>query len=76
MILPLRQTQAGSGSVPRAQGSVKMSVLPFDCWRRCRLSGLLAGLGTSVLAGHSSPEQAQAVIDYHLRRLFPAYRPA
>ena len=30
-----------------------------------------AGLGTSVLAGHSSPEQAQAVIDYHLRRLFP-----
>ena len=32
-----------------------------------------AGLGTSVLGGHSSPEQAQAVIDYHLRRLFPAY---
>ena len=30
-----------------------------------------AGLGTSVLGGHSSPEQAQAVIDYHLRRLFP-----
>ena len=30
-----------------------------------------AGLGTSVLADHSSPEQAQAVIDYHLRRLFP-----
>jgi AcrR family transcriptional regulator len=35
-----------------------------------------AGLGTSVLAGHSSPQQAQAVIDYHLRRLFPAYPPA
>ncbi len=35
-----------------------------------------AGLGTSVLADHSSPEQAQAVIDYHLRRLFPAYPPA
>ena len=31
-----------------------------------------AGLGTSVLAGHSSAEQAQAVIDYHLDRLFPA----
>jgi hypothetical protein len=35
-----------------------------------------AGLGTSVLAGHSSPQLAQAVIDYHLRRLFPAYPPA
>jgi AcrR family transcriptional regulator len=31
-----------------------------------------AGLGTSLIAGHSSVEQAQAVIDYHLRRLFPA----
>jgi TetR/AcrR family transcriptional repressor of bet genes len=30
-----------------------------------------AGLATSVLAGHSTPDQAQAVIDYHLRRLFP-----
>jgi AcrR family transcriptional regulator len=35
-----------------------------------------AGLGTSVLVGHSSVEQAQAVIDYHLYRLFPASRPA
>jgi len=35
-----------------------------------------AGLGTSVLAGHSSAGQAQAVIDYHLHRLFPASRPA
>ena len=34
-----------------------------------------AGLGTSVIAGHSSPGQAQAVIDYHLYRLFPASRP-
>ena len=40
------------------------------------LMTMSAGLGTSVLAGHSSPEQAQAVIDYHLRRLFPASRPA
>jgi len=30
-----------------------------------------AGLSTSVLAGQSSPGQAQAVIDYHLDRLFP-----
>jgi AcrR family transcriptional regulator len=35
-----------------------------------------AGLATSVIAGHSSPGQAQAVIDYHLDRLFPASRPA
>ena len=35
-----------------------------------------AGLGTSVLGGQSSPGQAQAVIDYHLHRLFPAYPPA
>ncbi len=36
-----------------------------------------AGLGTSVLAGQSSVKQAQAVIDYHLHRLFPqTVRPA
>jgi AcrR family transcriptional regulator len=35
------------------------------------LMSMSAGLATSVLAGHSTPEQAQAVIDYHLRRLFP-----
>jgi AcrR family transcriptional regulator len=35
-----------------------------------------AGLGTSVIAGQSSAGQAQAVIDYHLDRLFPAYPPA
>jgi hypothetical protein len=40
------------------------------------LMAMSAGLGTSVIAGHSSPEQAQAVIDYHLYRLFPASRPA
>ena len=38
------------------------------------LLAMSAGLGTSVLGGHSSPEQAQAVIDYHLRRLFPHIR--
>jgi hypothetical protein len=40
------------------------------------LMAMSAGLGTSVLVGHSSVEQAQAVIDYHLQRLFPASRPA
>jgi AcrR family transcriptional regulator len=34
-----------------------------------------AGLGTSILGGQSSPGQAQAVIDYHLDRLFPGPRP-
>ena len=40
------------------------------------LLAMSAGLGTSVLGGQSSPGQAQAVIDYHLHRLFPASRPA
>lgn len=35
-----------------------------------------SGLGNSVLAGQSSTERAQAVIDYHLDRLFPASGPA
>ena len=35
-----------------------------------------AGLATSVLGGQSSVERAQAVIDYHLHRLFSAARPA
>jgi AcrR family transcriptional regulator len=40
------------------------------------LLAMSAGLGTSVLGGQSSVEQAQAVIDYHLHRLFPVSRPA
>jgi AcrR family transcriptional regulator len=36
------------------------------------LLAMSAGLGPSVLAGHSSPDQAGAVIDYHLDRLFGA----
>jgi hypothetical protein len=36
------------------------------------LMAMSAGLATSVLAGQSSIQQAQAVIDYHLDRLFPA----
>ena len=39
------------------------------------LLALASGLGTSMLAGQSSAEQAQAVIGYHLNRLFPASRP-
>ncbi len=39
------------------------------------LLAMSAGLGTSVLGGQSSAEQAQAVIDYQLDRLFPASRP-
>jgi AcrR family transcriptional regulator len=35
------------------------------------LVAMSAGLATSVLAGQSSIEQAQAVIGYHLDRLFP-----
>jgi AcrR family transcriptional regulator len=35
------------------------------------LLAMSAGLGTSVLGGQSSPGQVQAVIDYHLDRLFP-----
>jgi AcrR family transcriptional regulator len=40
------------------------------------LLALSAGLATSILAGQSCAGQAQAVIDYHLDRLFPAARPA
>ena len=36
------------------------------------LLAMSAGLGQSVLGGQCSPGQAQAVIDYHLDRLFPA----
>ena len=39
------------------------------------LMAVSAGLATSVLGGQSSIQQAQAVIDYHLDRLFPAPRP-
>jgi AcrR family transcriptional regulator len=35
------------------------------------LISMASGLATSVLAGQSSIQQAQAVIDYHLDRLFP-----
>jgi len=35
------------------------------------LLAMSAGLGTSILSGQSTSGQAQAVIDYHLDRLFP-----
>jgi AcrR family transcriptional regulator len=35
------------------------------------LLAMSSGLATSVLAGLSSPERAEAAIDYHLDRLFP-----
>jgi AcrR family transcriptional regulator len=38
------------------------------------LMTMSAGLATSVLAGQSTPEEAQAVVDYHLDRLFPVSR--
>jgi hypothetical protein len=37
------------------------------------LMAMSAGLATSVLAGQSSIQQAQAVVDYHLDRLFPPH---
>ena len=40
------------------------------------LMAMSAGLATSVLVGQSSIQQAQAISDYHLDRLFPASRPA
>lgn len=36
------------------------------------LMSMSAGLTVSILVGQASPEQAQAVIGYHLDRLFPA----
>ena len=53
--------------------------MPADLNPDLEALGLLAmstGLGTSILGGQSSPGHAQAVIDYHLDRLFPARRPA
>ena len=38
------------------------------------LMTMSAGLGTAIIAGQMPPWQAQAVIDYHLDRLFPASR--
>jgi BetI-type transcriptional repressor, C-terminal len=59
-----------------AQAGGDMPAGPDPDLEAISLTTMSAGLGTSVLAGHSTPEQAQAVIDYHLRRLFPAYPPA
>ncbi len=62
----LRAAQAGGGTPAHLDPDLEaLSLLAMS-----------AGLGTSVLGGQSSPAQAQAVIDYHLHRLFPAVRPA
>ena len=53
----------------QAAGSTPVSLDPD--LEAVSLLALSAGLGHSVLGGHSSPEQAQAVIDYQLDRLFP-----
>jgi AcrR family transcriptional regulator len=62
----LRAAQAGDGTPAHLDPHLEA----------VSLLAMSAGLGTSVLAGQSSVEQAQAVIDYHLDRLFPASRPA
>ena len=52
---------------------------PADLDPDAEALGLLAmahGLGVSVLGDQSSAERVQAVIDYHLDRLFPASRSA
>jgi len=49
--------------------------MPADLDPDLEATGLMtmsAGLGTAVLGGSSTAEQAQAGIDYHLDRLFPS----
>ena len=58
----LRAAQAAGGTPARLNPDLEA----------VSLLAMSAGLGTSVLAGQSSVERAQAVIDYHLDRLFPA----
>jgi len=62
----LRAAQAAGDTPPRLDPDLEA----------LSLMAMSAGLATSVLAGQSSIQQAQAVIDYHLDRLFPASRPA
>jgi TetR/AcrR family transcriptional regulator, transcriptional repressor of bet genes len=58
----------------QAAGDTPVHLDPgLEAFSLIAMSGRLA---TGVLAGLSSVEQAQAVIDYHLDRLFPASRPA
>jgi AcrR family transcriptional regulator len=57
-----------------AQAAGDMPVHLDPALEAVSLIAMSAGLGTSVLVGQSSVEQAQAVIDYHLYRLFPASR--
>jgi hypothetical protein len=59
-----------------AQASGDMPVHLDPDLEAISLLTISAGLGTSVIAGQSSAGQAQAVIDYHLHRLFPPSPPA
>jgi hypothetical protein len=59
-----------------AQASGDMPVHLDPDLEAISLLAISAGLGTSVIAGQSSAGQAQAVIDYHLHRLFPPSPPA
>jgi AcrR family transcriptional regulator len=60
--------------VAQAAGDTPASLDPDT--EAVSLIAMSAGLATSVLGAQSSAEQAQEVMDYHLRRLFPASRPA
>jgi hypothetical protein len=66
--------EADGQARPRAAGDMPAR-LDLDL-EAVILITMSAGLGASVLAGHSSPGQGQEVIEYHLSRLFPAYQPA
>ncbi|WP_017618903.1 TetR family transcriptional regulator C-terminal domain-containing protein [Nocardiopsis gilva] len=54
----------------RATGELPAGLDP-DC-EAARLTAVNHGLGTSVLVGQRTPEAAQAVLRYHLDRLFGA----
>jgi hypothetical protein len=51
---------------------MKAAIRSFSSSIRLKPPWLPETMATSVLVGQSSVEQAQAVIDYHLHRLFPA----
>ena len=73
---PMVQNSTAVLDVVAAQLSAAQSAgqMPADLDARVEAFSLLAlsaGLGTSVLAGQSRPEEAQAVLDYHLNRLLP-----
>ncbi|MFG2288412.1 TetR/AcrR family transcriptional regulator [Streptomyces sp. NPDC048595] len=77
---PAAAEDAVTGLLQQAQ---RAHLTPPGMDARVEAIGLLAmaaGLGTSILVGHRTPESAAAVLDHHLDRLFPprgaAARPA